>query len=176
MEGGSGSKSCSYQNPKNKGAYITVSPRSQPGLNTVTRQKQKATQNFSRVVRSPLPEKQSSVPQDKLPPKSAAFCSFVSLQGKTLFIWQIKVAKTAKAKLCATKNRHNYLKFCAFAKKNAVSLTNQGCKGCQNEALCRKARHRGSRGALAHKNTLLTKRREPKPTNPALAPKKPFLT
>ena len=33
--------------------------------------------------------------------------------------------------LCATKNRHNYLKFCAFAKKNAVSLTNQGCKGCQ---------------------------------------------
>ena len=24
------------------------------------------------------------------------------------------------------------LKFCAFAKKNAVSLTNQGCKGCQN--------------------------------------------
>ena len=38
--------------------------------------------------------------------------------------------------LCATKNRHNYLKFCAFAKKNAVSLTNQGCKGCQNEALC----------------------------------------
>ena len=41
----------------------------------------------------------------------------------------------AKTKLCATKNRHNYLKFCAFAKKNAVSLTNQGCKGCQNEAL-----------------------------------------
>ena len=41
-------------------------------------------------------------------------------------------------KLCATKNRHNYLKFCAFAKKNAVSLTNQGCKGCQNEALCHK--------------------------------------
>ena len=38
--------------------------------------------------------------------------------------------------LCATKNRHNYLKFCAFAKKNAVSLANQGCKGCQNEALC----------------------------------------
>ena len=26
----------------------------------------------------------------------------MSLQGKTLFIWQIKVAKTAKAKLCAT--------------------------------------------------------------------------
>ena len=44
----------------------------------------------------------------------------------------------AKTKLCATKNRHNYLKFCAFAKKNAVSLTNQGCKGCQNEALCHK--------------------------------------
>ena len=32
------------------------------------------------------------------------------------------------------------LKFCAFAKKNAVSLTNQGCKGCQNEALCRKSK------------------------------------
>ena len=114
--------------------------------------------------------------------------SFVPLQRKTLFIWQIKVAKTAKAKLCATgkalcintvfipgirykpdsavlaqdtctkigyfgakpklcatKNRHNYPKnsaqaeflcFCAFAKKNAVSLTNQGCKGCQSEALC----------------------------------------
>ena len=28
------------------------------------------------------------------------------------------------------------LEFCAFAKKNAVSLTNQGRKGCQNEALC----------------------------------------
>ena len=40
----------------------------------------------------------------------------------------------AKTKLCATKNRHNYLKFCAFAKKNAVSLTNQGCKGCQNKS------------------------------------------
>ena len=37
--------------------------------------------------------------------------------------------------LCTTKTRHKYLKFCAFAKKNAVSLTNQGCKGCQNEAL-----------------------------------------
>ena len=74
----------------------------------------------------------------------------MSLQGKTLFIWQIKVAKTTKAKLCATTQAlcHNQkqtiqefgtsriLKFCAFAKKNAVSLTNQGCKGCQNEALC----------------------------------------
>ena len=40
---------------------------------------------------------------------------------------------------------------------------------CQNEALCHKARHRGSRGALAHKNSLLTKRREPKPTNSACA-------
>ncbi|MBO8457193.1 MAG: hypothetical protein IAA81_03065 [Spirochaetes bacterium] len=30
-----------------------------------------------------------------------------------------------------------FCSFCAFAKKNAVSLTNQGCKGCQNEALCR---------------------------------------
>ena len=28
----------------------------------------------------------------------------MSLQGKTLFIWQIKVAKTAKTKLCATKH------------------------------------------------------------------------
>ena len=28
----------------------------------------------------------------------------MSLQGKTLFIWQIKVAKTAKAKLCVTKH------------------------------------------------------------------------
>ena len=176
MEGDPAQKAVLTRTLKIKGAYITVSPRSQPGINTVTRQKQKATQNFSRVVRSPLPEKQSSVPQDILPKKSAAFCSFCVFAGKTLFIWQIKVAKTAKAKLCATKNRHNYLKFCAFAKKNAVSLTNQGCKGCQNEALCRKARHRGSRGALAHKNSLLTKRREPKPTNPALAPKKPFLT
>ena len=78
----------------------------------------------------------------------------LSLQGKTLFIRQIKVAKTAKAKLCATtqsklsKNsaQAEFLCFCtrllvkhefpAFAKKNAVSLTNQGCKDCQNEALC----------------------------------------
>ena len=50
-------------------------------------------------------QKQSSVPQPKAnyprirhQPNNA----FVSLQGKTLFIWQIKVAKTAKAKLCAT--------------------------------------------------------------------------
>ena len=76
-----------------------------------------------------------TIPRIRHKPNS---CAFVSLQGKTLFIWQIKVAKTAKAKLCATKNWHNYLKFCAFAKKNAVSLTNQGCKGCQNEALCHK--------------------------------------
>ena len=42
-------------------------------------------------------------------------------------LWPPKLC-AAKTKLCATKNRHNYLKFCAFAKKNAVSLTNQGCK------------------------------------------------
>ena len=35
--------------------------------------------------------------------KAQLFAAFVSLQGKTLFIWQIKVAKTAKSKLCATK-------------------------------------------------------------------------
>ena len=29
-----------------------------------------------------------------------------------------------------------FCSFCVFAKKTAVSLTNQGCKGCQNEALC----------------------------------------
>ena len=40
--------------------------------------------------------------------------------------------------LSATKNRHNYLKFCAFAKKNAVSLTNQGCKDGESKALCHK--------------------------------------
>ena len=40
----------------------------------------------------------------------------------------------------------NYLELCAFAEKNAVFLTNQGCKG-----------------ALAHKKPLLTKRRKPKP-------------
>ena len=34
--------------------------------------------------------------------KAQLFAAFVSLQGKTMFIWQIKVAKTAKAKLCAT--------------------------------------------------------------------------
>ena len=32
-----------------------------------------------------------------------------------------------------------------------------------------KNRHRGSRDALTHKNSLLTKRREPKPTNSACA-------
>ena len=104
LEGDPAQKAVLTRTLKIKGAYITVSPRSQPGINTVTRQKQKATQNFSRVVRSPLPENQSSASQDKLPPKSAAFCSFVSLQGKTLFIRQIKVAKTAKAKLCVTKH------------------------------------------------------------------------
>ena len=36
--------------------------------------------------------------------KAQLFAAFVSLQGKTMFIWQIKVAKTAKAKLCATKH------------------------------------------------------------------------
>ena len=65
----------------------------------------------------------SSVPQPKLCATTKAlchnqkqtiqefgtsrFCAFVSLQGKTLFIWQIKVAKTAKAKLCAT-SKANY--------------------------------------------------------------------
>ena len=73
LEGDPAQKAVLTRTLKIKGAYITVSPRSQPGINTVTRQKQKATQNFPRVVRSPLPEKQSSVPQDKLPPKSAAF-------------------------------------------------------------------------------------------------------
>ena len=43
-------------------------------------------------------------------------------------------------------NRHNYLKFCAFAKKNAVSLANQGCKGCQNEALRHKSTAKGVQG------------------------------
>ena len=61
------------------------------------------------------------------------------------------------------------LSFVPLQRKTAVSLTNQGCKGCQSEALCHKARHRGSRDALAHKNSLLTKRREPKPTNSACA-------
>ena len=37
----------------------------------------------------------------KLSQKATLFAAFVSLQGKTLFIWQIKVAKTAKAKLRA---------------------------------------------------------------------------
>ena len=82
--------------------------------------------------RSSVPQKTGiTIPRIRHKPNS---CAFVSLQGKTLFIWQIKVAKTAKAKLCATKNRH-----------------------------------RGSRGALAHKNSLLTKRCEPKPTNSACA-------
>ena len=59
--------------------------------------------------------------------KAQLFAAFVSLQGKTLFIWQIKVAKTAKAKLCATnsssvpQNKANYPRIrhkpnsCAFA-------------------------------------------------------------
>ena len=53
-------------------------------------------------------QKQSSVPQPKANYpriRHSRFCAFVSLQGKTLFIWQIKVAKTAKAKLCATENK-----------------------------------------------------------------------
>ena len=59
-----------------------------------------------------LCHKQSSVPQAKLTiqefgtqPNNAKSAAFVSLQGKTLFIWQIKVAKMAKAKLCATENK-----------------------------------------------------------------------
>ena len=36
------------------------------------------------------------------------------------------------------RKKRSFLQFCAFAEKNAVSLTNQGCKGCQNEALCHK--------------------------------------
>ena len=30
-----------------------------------------------------------------------------------------------------------FLSFCAFAEKNAVSLANQGCKGSQSVLLCR---------------------------------------
>ena len=123
--------------------------------------------------------------------------AFVSLQGKTLFIWQIKVAKTAKAKLCATtksklSKNSAPAEFLSFGTRQLHKLR---VFRCQNEALCHKpklcatskalwhkpklcattqalchkARHRGSRGALAHKNSLLTKRREPKPTNSACA-------
>ena len=67
--------------------------------------------------------------------KSAAFCSFCVFAGKN------------GGKTFQGENRQT-LKFCAFAKKNAVSLTNQGCKGCQNEALCRKSE------ALCHKKGL----------------------
>ena len=51
------------------------------------------------------------------------------------------------------------------------ALCTGGKKLCApwEKALCHKARHRGSRDALAHKNSLLTKRREPKPTNSACA-------
>ena len=133
-----------------------------------------------------------------------------------MFIWQIKVAKTAKAKLCATtpssvpqpklcattksklsKNSApaEFLCFCtrllvkyefpdakaklcattqALWHKPKLCATNPSSvpqtKLCATtKALCHKARHRGSRGALAHKNSLLTKRREPKPTNSACA-------
>ena len=61
------------------------------------------------LIRTPvsLAEKHSKAKTGKLSPEFgfAEFLSFVSLQGKTLFIWQIKVAKMAKAKLCATENK-----------------------------------------------------------------------
>ncbi|MBO8457466.1 MAG: hypothetical protein IAA81_04470, partial [Spirochaetes bacterium] len=41
------------------------------------------------------------------------------------------------------------LELFAFAERNAVSLAKPDCKGGKSEALCHKARHRGSRGALA---------------------------
>ena len=74
--------------------------------------------------------------------------------------------------------------FCAFAEKNAVFLTNQGCKGgksgnrqtvqefCFAEffSFCAFAEknavslaNQGCKGALAHKKPLLTKRPKPKP-------------
>ena len=57
-----------------------------------------------RQKRSSVPQKTGiTIPRIRHKPNS---CAFVSLQGKTLFIWQIKVAKTAKTKLCAAKARH----------------------------------------------------------------------
>ena len=65
-----------------------------------------------------------------------------------------------------------FCSFCVFAGKNAVSLTNQGCKGCQNVsplyfdyfAKSRiSARHRGSRDALAPIKPWPPKSPKPKP-------------
>ena len=110
--------------------------------------------------------------------------AFVSLQGKTLFIWQIKVAKTAKAKLCLCREKrclfgksklqrrqkqssvHNqkqtiqefgtaeFLCFCVFAGKNAVYLANQSCKDGKSKALCHNQSSVAQTQALWHKPKL----------------------
>ena len=82
------------------------------------------------------------------PPPKIRINKLVFALQRTLFAEE-KALCTGGRKLCATKNRHNYLKFCVFAGKNAVYLANQSCKDGKSEALCHKAWHRGSRGALA---------------------------
>ena len=49
-----------------------------------------------------------------------------------------------------------FCSFCAFAKKNAVSLTNQGCKGCQNKALCTAESSVHSKKLCAQRKALCT--------------------
>ena len=70
-----------------------------------------------------------------------------------------------------TENTLTYQKPLAKAPNSAELNSDTDCR-----FQIRKHSIGGSRGALAHKNSLLTKRREPKPPNPALASKKPYLT
>ena len=125
-------------------------------------------------------EKHSKAETGKQSPEFG-FAEFFSFCTRLLVKQELPDAKTklcaaTQSKLSKNSAQAEFLCFCVFAGKNAVYLANQSCKDGESKALCHKARHRGSRGALAHKNSLLTKRREPKPTNSALASKKPYLT
>ena len=88
---------------------------------------------------------------------------------RILGFWHTALVKQETGVQSQNSANAEFCSFCVFAGKNAVYLANQSCKDGKSEALCHKARHRGSRDALAHKNSLLTKRREPKPTNSACA-------
>ena len=81
-----------------------------------------------------------------------SFCSWLFLKQE----FSDAKAETGKqSKNSALQNNAKsvaFCSFCAFTEKNAVSLAKPDCKG-----------------ALAHKNPFLTKRREPKPPNSAYA-------
>ena len=83
-------------------------------------------------------QKRSKAKTGKLPQKAQLFAVLAH-----------DVGKTGNRRTVPEFGECRILELFAFAERNAVSLAKPDCKGGKSEALCHKARHRGSRGALA---------------------------